>query len=176
VGYKAYMMIMVMLIGVASLFVIKRPDGQPYLSIDAIFNKVENDTQSLLDESKRHLNKAVDYAKQATTDESQTTKQPTIYKWQDENGNWIYSDQPNPKGNSQTHQLDPSKVTIMAAEDTSILYKDKQAAESESLKANAMNPQDVKELMKNTKNIQKLMDDRQKQLDAVIEGKKEKGN
>ena len=47
-GYKAYLMIMVMLIGVASLFVIKRPDGQPYLSIDAIFNKVENDTQSLL--------------------------------------------------------------------------------------------------------------------------------
>ena len=67
-------MIMVMLIGVASLFVIKRPDGQPYLSIDAIFNKVENDTQSLLDESKRHLNKAVDYAKQATADENQITK------------------------------------------------------------------------------------------------------
>ena len=64
----------------------------------------------------------------------------------------------------------------MAAEDTSILHKDKQTAENESLKANAMNPQDVKELMKNTKNIQKLMDDRQKQLDDVTEGKKEKGN
>ena len=82
-----------------------------------------------------------------------------------------------------TVKIDESKKIIFSdigkasgLRSRSILYKEKQTTESESLKANAMNPQDVKELMKNTKNIQKLMDDRQKQLDAVTEGNKEKGN
>ena len=176
-NYKSYMIIMVMLIAVASLFVLKRPDGQPWLSMDTVLNKVEGDTQSLLNESKRQLDKAVDYAKQATSGEdSKAPSQPTIYKWQDAQGNWIYSDKPNPKGNSRTHHLDPSKVTIMDAEDTSILYQKEQSAQQEALKANAMNPQDVKALIKDTKNIQKLMDDRQKQLDAVMESNSEKDN
>jgi len=165
-----------MLVSIASLFIIKRPDGQPYLSIEAILDKVEGDTHSLLNESKRQLDKAVNYAEQAASNDSNAAKQPAIYKWQDENGNWIYSDKPNPRGDSQMHLLDPSKVNIMAAEDTSILYQSNQKAQSESLKVNAMNPQDVKALIKDTKNIQKLMDDRQKQLDAVMESNSEKDN
>ena len=44
-----------------------------------------------------------------------------IYKWQDQQGQWHYSDQPNPEGTSEKVILDPRDITVVAAEDTSIL-------------------------------------------------------
>ncbi|MCF2859308.1 DUF4124 domain-containing protein [Pseudoalteromonas sp. SMS1] len=164
--YSSYLMIMIMLIGLGSLFVIKRPDGKPWLSVDMIFGEAQQQASTLLDKSKRELGNVVDSAKKALNDEDATTSQTTIYKWQDAKGNWHYSDRPNTRVSSQVHTLDPTKVTIMAAESTEILEKLRQEKGQADGKIDVdnLNPTDVKKLMKDAQNVQKLMDERAKTL------------
>ncbi|KZN68135.1 DUF4124 domain-containing protein [Pseudoalteromonas luteoviolacea] len=168
--YSSYLMIMIMLIGLGSLFIIKRPDGKPWLSVDMIFGNAQQQASALLDQSKRELGKAVDSAKKVLNDEEQTaTSQTTIYKWQDAKGNWHYSDRPNNRVNSQVHTLDPTKVTIMAAENTEILEQlrqEKSPAEGK-IDVDNMKPTDVKKLVKDAQNVQKLMDQRAKTLEDI---------
>ncbi|MBE0366544.1 MULTISPECIES: DUF4124 domain-containing protein [Pseudoalteromonas] len=171
----SYMMIMVMLIGLGSLFVLKRPDGKPWINAEELVQKAQGSAQAVFQYSEHTLNKAVGKAKElADIDpEKEVRSDPVIYKWRDENGNWIYSDKPNPKGDSLHHTLDPSRVTIMAAEDTAILDKlasEKSANESQHGVPSALNPAAVNKLMKDAKNVQKLMDDRTKQLDDATGG------
>ncbi|MBD1583955.1 DUF4124 domain-containing protein [Pseudoalteromonas sp. S16_S37] len=172
--YFSYLMIMVMLVGVGSLFILKKPDGTPWLSFDAVTKQVKQKTNTLLDDAKRNLDTVTEHTTPHTTPHTTGSSQSgAIYKWQDANGNWVYSDKPNTQGKSQTHTLDPSRVTIMAAEDTSILNElaAKKAQIDNQLKnPSALNPNDVKKLMQDAKNIQKLMDERTKRLDKAIEG------
>ncbi|ESP91948.1 MULTISPECIES: DUF4124 domain-containing protein [Pseudoalteromonas] len=163
----SYLLIMMMLVGLASLFIIKRPDGKPYLSVDMIFGEAQQQANSLLDKSKRELNNVVDSAKSALGDETQSKSQATIYKWQDAKGNWHYSDRPNSRVNSQVHTLDPTKITIMAAENTDILKEKAEQGDQLDDKGsmNSMKPSEVKKLVKDAQNVQKLMDQRAKQLD-----------
>ncbi|WP_105169377.1 DUF4124 domain-containing protein [Pseudoalteromonas sp. T1lg23B] len=167
--YFSYMLVMIMLIGLGSLFVLKRPDGKPWLSLSSITQKTKESTSNVFDDAKSTLNNSLKHIASSST----KTPSGSIYKWQDANGNWVYSDQPNPNGHSQTHVLDTSKVTIMAAEDTAIL-KDLAAQKAQieaKLKVpSALNPSDVKQLMLDAQNIQKLMDERTKKIDQAIEG------
>lgn len=165
--YASYLFIMMMLVGLASLFIIKRPDGKPYLSVDMIFGKAQQEANALLDKSKRELNDAVNSAKGMMDGEAPSASQATIYKWQDAKGNWHYSDRPNTRVNSQVHTLDPTKITIMAAENTDILNEKTQNADGLEGKGgiNSMSPNEVKKLVQDAQNVQKLMDQRAKQLD-----------
>ncbi|KZN35352.1 DUF4124 domain-containing protein [Pseudoalteromonas luteoviolacea] len=167
--YSSYLMIMIMLIGLGSLFVIKRPDGKPWLSVDMIFGEAQQQASTLLDKSKQELNNVVDSAKKVLNDEETATSQTTIYKWQDAKGNWHYSDRPNTRVNSQVHTLDPTKITIMAAENTEILEKlgqEKGQADGK-IDVDNMKPTDVKKLVKDAQNLQKLMDERAKTLEDI---------
>ncbi|OHU94725.1 hypothetical protein BIW53_14270 [Pseudoalteromonas byunsanensis] len=160
---------MIMLIGLGSLFVLKRPDGKPWLSLGSIAQKTKESTSNAFDDAKSTFSNSLEHLAEPSTD----TPSGSIYKWQDANGNWVYSDQPNPKGKSQTHLLDISKINRMAAEDTAIL-KDLAAQKAQieaKLKApSALTPSDVKQLMQDAQNIQKLMDERTKKIDQAIEG------
>lgn len=169
VKYFSYILVMVMFIGVGSLFVLKRPDGKPWLSLQAIAEKAQGATDNVFKDAQSKLNKSV----QNVTGSSADASGGTIYKWQDANGNWVYSDQPNTKGKSQTHTLDTSKVTIMAAEDTAILKElatQKAHIDTKLKTPSALSPSEIKQLMKDAKNIQKLMDERTKKIDKAIEG------
>ncbi|NOU52893.1 DUF4124 domain-containing protein [Pseudoalteromonas sp. JBTF-M23] len=168
--YFSYLMIMVLLVGVGSLFILKKPDGTPWLSFGAVTEQVKQKTNTLLNDAKRNLETVTEHT---TSHATSTSQSGAIYKWQDANGNWVYSDKPNAQGKSQTHTLDPSRVTVMAAEDTSILNElaaKKAQIDSKLKNPSALNPTDVKQLMLDAKNIQKLMDERTKRLDQAIEG------
>ncbi|ALU43366.1 DUF4124 domain-containing protein [Pseudoalteromonas rubra] len=167
--YASYLLIMVMLVGVASLFVLKRPDGRTWLSLDDILGKAQTQAQHMLDESKQQLDKAVDMV--SSSDAQAAQKQPgKIYKWQDAQGNWHYSDRPNARGQSEEMTLDPSKITIMAAENTDILKQLKVQQDAgripKDLPAN-MSPADIKKLVQDAQNIEKLMQERSKKLEEL---------
>ncbi|MCG7536977.1 DUF4124 domain-containing protein [Pseudoalteromonas sp. OOF1S-7] len=167
--YVSYLLIMVMLIGVASLFVLKRPDGRTWLSLDDILGKAQTQAQQILDESKQQLDKAVDIVN--SSDQPTPQQKPSkIYKWQDTQGNWHYSDRPNARGQSEEMTLDPSKITIMAAENTDILRQLKEQQDAgripKDLPAN-MSPTDIKKLVQDAQNIEKLMQERSKKLEEL---------
>ncbi|QTL36237.1 DUF4124 domain-containing protein [Pseudoalteromonas viridis] len=167
--YASYLLIMVMLVGVASLFVLKRPDGRTWLSLDDILGKAQTQAQQVLSESKQQLDKAVDMV--SSKDEQTAQEKPAkIYKWQDAQGNWHYSDRPNARGQSEEMTLDPSKITIMAAENTEILKQLKEQQDAgripKDLPAN-MSPTDIKKLVQDAQNIEKLMQERSKKLEGI---------
>jgi hypothetical protein len=169
----AYMMIMIMLIGLGSLFVLKRPDGKPWLSFGNVMDTIEATSSDVFSQSKRTIEQSINEARALGETQGQPKTQPIIYKWRDAQGNWVYSDKPNLSGDSQQHTLDPNKVTIMAAEDTAILQElgTKQSdIEPQQSAPSSLNPSDVKKLMKDAQNIQKLMDDRTTRIDEAIDG------
>ncbi|RZG09686.1 DUF4124 domain-containing protein [Pseudoalteromonas sp. CO348] len=169
----SYLMIMIMLVALASLFVLKRPDGKPWLNVSSLTNKVEQQVTELTDQGVTVLDKVKTHTKELVSDD---TQQPTsgvqVYRWRDAKGQWHYSDKPNPNGESQHYQLDERKITVIAAEDTSILNKQSEQAvskEAASALPTALNPKAVKQVMEDAKNIQQLMDDRTKQLEKALE-------
>ncbi|CAH9064606.1 hypothetical protein PSECIP111854_03493 [Pseudoalteromonas sp. CIP111854] len=168
--YFSYLLVMIMLVGLGSLFILKKPDGTPWLSFGNVAQQAQQKANTLFNEAKRNLDSAV---QQTSTAADTSSDSDAIYKWQDANGNWVYSDKPNLQRNSQAHKLDPSKITIMAAEDTSILNElvaKKAHIDSQLKNPSALNPTDVKQLMMDAKNIQQLMDERTKRLDQAIGG------
>ncbi|RXF04457.1 DUF4124 domain-containing protein [Pseudoalteromonas sp. PS5] len=168
----SYLMIMVMLVAVACLFVLKRPDGKPWLSVQSITQSVEHNANELkrqgidaMDQVKSYTNDLLGDSKPASSSHTQ------VYRWQDAKGQWHYSDKPNPHGHSQAYQIDESKITVIAAEDTSILAaKAEQEPNNSSSKAvpTALNPAAVQQLMKDTQDVQKLMDERAKKIDEAL--------
>ncbi|MFY8329040.1 DUF4124 domain-containing protein [Pseudoalteromonas sp. ZZD1] len=125
--YFAYLAVMVLLISVVALFYLKRPDGQAWLTTEQVTSKSDALKEQMVALSSDTLDQAV---KLVTDTSSKVVEKVTsgakpsttvIYKWQDDTGQWHYSDQPNPKGNSEQVVLDPNDVTVVAAEDTSIL-------------------------------------------------------
>lgn len=95
----------------------------------------------------------------------------TVYKWQDQNGEWQFSNQPPPEGVA-------SKV-ITYRSDTNVIQSAKppakpaSTADAETPSANPLlpitNPEKVKKLMDDAKNIEKLLQDRQDQMDQGLE-------
>ena len=174
--YVSYIMIMVMLICLGSLFILKRPDGKAWLDVSDVVQKLSGTAKEALGQSNQTLKDVVDYAKGVSDNNNEDAKalsQPVIYKWQDAQGNWIYSDKPNPQGDSEKHTLDPRRITIMAAEDTSILEQieeKKPSTQPSSGLPSALNPAAVEQLMKDAKHVQKLMDERNKALEEGTKG------
>jgi hypothetical protein len=167
----SYFLIMIMLIAVGSLFVIKRPDGKPWLNGEAVVQTIEAKIDSAKVEGQQFINSTTSAI--SSLGDSKPSEPTTIYKWQDEQGVWHYSDKPNAFGDSQMVELDPNKITVMAAEDTSILNnlntKPKNEPMNPAIGLTTIKPGEVKQLVEDAKNIQQLMDNRQKQLEEQID-------
>lgn len=125
--YFTYLAVMVLLISVVALFYLKRPDGQAWLTTEQVTNKSDALEEQMVALSSDTFDQAVklvaDTSSKVVEKVTSSTKPSTtvIFKWQDDTGQWHYSDQPNPNGNSEQVVLDPNDVTVVAAEDTSIL-------------------------------------------------------
>lgn len=95
----------------------------------------------------------------------------TVYKWQDKNGEWHFSNQPPAEGVASkviTYRSDTNVI-----QSTKAPAKPEPASEPETPTANPLlpitNPEKVKKLMDDAKNIEKLLQDRQEQMDQRVE-------
>ncbi|WMN58430.1 DUF4124 domain-containing protein [Pseudoalteromonas xiamenensis] len=166
----SYFLIMILLIGLGSLFVLKRPDGKPWLSFEQIEETTSRKANAMSYEGKQLLQKAAQ--KVQSVADSLSDNSGKIYKWQDEQGVWHYSDRPNARGGSEEVILDPNKITVMSAEDTSVLgglSTPKNEPMKSPLGLTTISPASVKQLVDDANNVQKLMDERQKKLDEALE-------
>ena len=103
-----------------------------------------------------------------------------VYKWRDEKGELHFSSSPPPEGFEYTAKgYDPNTNLIQslpvqseatreigAAEQKGEIAVNEDAAEDEI--GNPYSPEKVKKLMKDAKNIQKMLDDRFKQQEALM--------
>ncbi len=171
--YFTYLAISVMIIAVISLFYLKKPDGQTWLSSSSISAESHKIKEKIVALSSNTLNQAVQGAKQAgdkiaqsVNNDAATIKPGSkIYKWQDKNGQWHFSDTPNADGKSIEVKLDARDVTVVAAEDTSIL--------SSSASTSKKSIQPPTPTVYNAESIQKLFEDAEKAKQKLEQRSKE---
>jgi len=149
----------VLLISLGGLFVMKRPDGQTWLSI--------NDFTQTKFEVKQLSNEAITTIKSVFNEKSEATnKDIAVYRWQDEKGNWHFSDKPNEK--TEKVVLDSTKITVLPSfkSDTkhTDIAKNKTESEFKVPTPTTIAPEKIKKLIKDANNIQNLMDSREKQI------------
>ena len=175
--YFTYLAISVMVIAVISLFYLKKPDGQPWLSGSTISKETQQIKEQMVALSTNTLNQAVKGIHEAgdkvtssiSSDSSTITSSSTIYKWQDETGQWHFSDTPNPHAKSIEVKLDPKDITVIAAEDTSILNTSStpntMSAAPEGI--SILNPDSVKKLFNDAENVKDNLEKRNKEINNL---------
>ena len=173
--YFAYLSVMILFISVAALFYLQRPDGETWLSTDAISHKSSQLTEQMLALPNRSLNQIVKTVSEASRqvvtsfNANENITETVIYKWQDQQGQWHYSDQPNPDGASEAFIVDPADITVIAAEDTSILNgsaKGNTPAQSPNT-VSVYDPNVVNKLFKESQQVKEKLERHTKSLEEL---------
>lgn len=76
-------------LGLAGLFVLKEPDGSPWLSIDEFIPN----TQALIANTLSLANKTKQMVEKKAVNDTNNNND-NIYRWEDDSGQWQYSDTP----------------------------------------------------------------------------------
>jgi|GEM_PF-436592 len=163
----------ILILGCAGLFVIKKPDGTPILSTKEFLPKITaitSDVKKLISDAKNAAasigSNSEKYNEENTEQSEVEQTQSTVYRWKDANGQWQFSD------------IQPANQTAEAMNISGNLNKDlvatyeppeepttendttsDEAAQTESVIPMTVSPDEVSKLMKDVNNIQKLMDD-----------------
>jgi len=151
-------MIFILLAAFAGLFFVAGPNGEPILALDDL----KPDSPRLESSSGTSAGTSAG-----------TTK---VYKWQDENGVWQFSNQPVDEGQGEVLELD-GNINTMPATDTSILNSKRASSGPRSsvmsIPAGLTTvPGDkVQEMMNTVNNLQQSVDDRKADMDKMTSGK-----
>ena len=97
-----------------------------------------------------------------------------VYRWQDENGVWQFSNQPRDADQGETIELD-GNINTMPATDTSILTKSSssrsatQSAKMPKIPAGltSISGEQAEQMMNTVNNLQQTVDDRKAQMDKL---------
>lgn len=167
--YFTYLATSVMVIALISLFYLKKPNGQPWLTSSLIKNesfsikdKVVALSSNTFEQLTLELKKVGD---KITSSPLASDSQSKIYKWQDEQGQWHFSDVPNKNGKSIEVHLDPADINVVVAEDTAILSGSAKSAAKPF-------PQRAPEIY-NSESINKLFEDAEKAKKRIEQRSKE---
>tara|TARA_Y100000780_G_scaffold229306_1_gene248758 strand:- start:197 stop:727 length:531 start_codon:yes stop_codon:yes gene_type:complete len=167
--YFTYLAVSVMIIAVTLLFFIKKPNGQPWLSTSVIYSEsieIKDEMVALSSGALDSITLAITTASEKITGATFELENPKpIYKWQDGQGQWHFSDVPNKNGKSEVVKLNPADINVVVAEDTAIL--------SGSAKSAAQPfPQRAPEIY-NSESINKLFEDAEKAKKRIEQRSKE---
>lgn len=167
--YFTYLAMSVMIIAVTLLFFIKKPNGQPWLSTSVIYSEsieIKDEMVALSSGALDSITLAITTANEKITGATFELENPKpIYKWQDGQGQWHFSDVPNKNGKSEVVKLNPADINVVVAEDTAIL--------SGSAKSAALPfPQRAPEIY-NSESINKLFEDAEKAKKRIEQRSKE---
>lgn len=161
----------ILVIGFAGLFVLKKPDGTPWLSLDEFMPDTKGITSS--------TNDIVSKAKGMLDNDQPTTTANTsggVYRWKDKNGQWQFSDQP-PTANIAAEKIDVSGDLNRDIAEKFTPPETKPSATTASTAntpgtnviPSTLSPEKVEKLMQDANNIQNLMDNRQKKLEKQLQ-------
>jgi len=158
-----------LVLGVAGLFFIKKPDGQPWLSMDDLIP----DTSSI----KRSISDAMPDQVVGGSGSTFLEDKVSVYKWKDAEGNWQFSDT-TPSGVEAQQVLVGTDVN----RDLAPLPPPTRAPSSESSSSGktvlikdsgfsptTVSPDKISKLVDDANGVQELVDKRQQQLEEALE-------
>jgi hypothetical protein len=138
-------MVLLLIAAFAGLFFINGPDGEKVLSLE-------------------------DFKPELPAEEAAASVPEKVYKWQDENGVWQFSNQPRDEGMGETVEYD-GNINTMPAADTSVLSKRGDAAAKSGFQIPAgmtsVSGEQAQEMMDTVNNLQSTVDERKSELDRL---------
>jgi len=155
-----YLITLLLILSIGSLFVLKSPKGKPWLNISDFY-----DAHAISKKAIDFKNTLFNRAGSLISEESD----PSIYKWQDEQGIWHYSDKEQPNGKVW---IKPQNLTVIPAiepleKEAVKSYTSEKKLNGSELSTKSVNK--VKDLLNDTHNVQELMNNRTKNIDKQLE-------
>jgi hypothetical protein len=153
VGLFNKLLLLALVLAVASPFILKKPDGSPIMDISEF------------------IKPATDMGKSVISNDEPTS----LYRWQDEKGNWQFSDHPPENVNAQVMTVD-NKINSMKTIDLPEGYQDKPkqterfdptASDGPSIPLTTAPLEKVPEMLDQIKGFQDALDNRQQQLESI---------
>ena len=153
-----------LVLGLAGLFVLKDPNGQPFLNAKDFIP----DTNSISASVEQVLPEKISGSDSAT-----------VYRWQDANGNWQFSDKPPANITAEeliveTHlnsDIAPPAPASRPAQPSTNSGRAIFIGDSNKPKpgiGTTTSPENIKQLIDDANNVQGLMDERSKQLENAL--------
>lgn len=160
-------MVCLVILAIGGLFVIKNPDGKPWLIPSNFydFQEVSNNFTQFKNTILHKINALIVDQKSSINEGSDSA----IYKWKDASGTFHYSDQG--KSNKDIW-LKPNNLTIMPSiiksqeSNLSNVVTDKKLIKNSS--SNEINTTNISKLIENAKNVQNLIDNRKVEIDSRL--------
>ncbi len=158
------LLFVLLFLGVAGLFVLKSPDGNPIISTEKIALKVK----SISEDSKNMA-----YSLDKNLNLNNNTGEVEVYRWKDSQGKWQYSnvDPENKHAKKVEQQINiiPSKPKKAALTKPShAKTKEQKPSPLNGISPTTISPDKISKLIDDAKNVQQLMDKRMPQIDAEL--------
>ncbi len=151
-------MLVLVAIAFAGPMVLKKPDGTPFLEFPWDLFSVDSKGPSSIG--------------------SGINSSQSFYKWQDENGTWHYSDQPQEGQNIETVTVNTNANLIqgLRVEKEEKIKDPKNDVEEQNNSASIPLPmtvpfEEVSKMLEDANNLQQVMDDRKKAIDNATQGR-----
>ncbi len=169
-----YLAIGLLILSCAGLFVLKRPDGGAWLNLADIITPIKTKVQMLQSDVANKIRKSTSSVGE------QQPETVEVFRWQDEKGEWHFSDKigSNIKGsdkNSASSNVQKIAIkttnlmSIKVEQDNSKPIEKEHSAQSSANKPLQSSLSKIPTLIDDAQNVQTLMDERTKQLDKAIE-------
>ena len=164
------LILLILVLGLAAPFFIKRPDGRPWMKVDDFMPNISGMKARAENWWSRMVGKVEDISGDKELDlPSGKTK---VYRWRASDGSWQFSDMP-PKGKSEEVWLDPNANVIQS---TSLPIAQEPEKEAANPSGNGIplpltvSPGQASKLIEDVGKIQDLMDQRNQVLEDAISG------
>ncbi len=166
-------MIFILVLGLAGPFIMKGPDGRPLMTWQDLmpdFSSMKRKASGVLSD----VNETVGGLSGSSSESENPGDfgKTRVYRWQDANGNWQYSDTPPPSQSAETLLINPDVNIVQSTE----LPKDPEPEEKETDAKGSgigvplpmtVSPGEARQLIEDAKGINDLMQKRQETLDAI---------
>lgn len=141
---------------IAPLF-IKGPDGEPIMSLDDWSMELPDAARQLMGES----------LPTSPVSNDGPTAPTTVYRWQDENGQWHFSNQPRHADGAEEMTLD-GDINRMEAYVPSAKQPASADAQVSLTGETGTSPQQIQQMMETVTNLQETIDQRKADMDKVV--------
>ena len=152
-GFFNKLLLLALVLALASPFIFKKPDGQPILNITDILEPAQNISHTI----------------------SSTAQPQTLYRWQDTEGTWHFSDNPPENVNAQKIEVE-DKISSMKTIDLPEDYLDQDnkskrfdptEKDTPSVPFTTAPIEKVPEMLETIQDFQQSLDNHKQQLDNI---------
>lgn len=163
------LLILLLVIALAAPYVLKRPDGQPWMDASELSPDIQ--VNGSYEKAKLELYRWWHGIRRDLFSDRKSGK-TRAYRWQDSEGNWHLSDTPNPAGTAEELWVDPNVNLMPATPLPEVTEEDKNTTQGDASSVPlpmTVSPGQAQKLMQDAQKIQGLVDKRHEQLDADVQ-------